>query len=55
MKKQYQKPQIYTEDVSIAFAQNCCAPIETPSGFNQFSGMFCSACTIQKVYEYLQC
>jgi allophanate hydrolase subunit 1 len=55
MKKQYQKPQIYTEDVSIAFAQTCCDPIETPSGINQFANMFCSMCTIQRSYDYLQC
>jgi len=41
MKKQYQKPQIYTEDVSIAFAQNCCP--ETYPMPNAFAAGFCAA------------
>ncbi len=55
MKKKYQKPQIYTEDVSIAFAQTCCDPIESATGLNQFAGMFCTKCIIQQTWDYLKC
>jgi hypothetical protein len=27
MKKEYVKPEIITEDVSIAFTQTCCSPV----------------------------
>ena len=52
MKKQYQKPQIYTEDVSIAFAQNCCP--ETYPLPNAFAAAFCPG-EPKQTGNYLQC
>lgn len=56
MKKPYEKPEIYSEDVSVVFAQNCCSPIDTYSGMTQAAGAFCTMrCTHDVSYEYLQC
>jgi hypothetical protein len=44
MKKKYTPPEIYTEDVSIAFTQACCTPVPG----DQFPGtalpQFCAGC-----------
>lgn len=55
MKKEYHKPEMYSEDVSIAFAQTCCDGRPVPSGINQMAGAFCAACKINYIYEYIQC
>lgn len=55
MKKTYNKPEIYSEDVSIAFAQNCCPALENPSGINQGMSFFCTGCVINVTYEYIKC
>ena len=36
MKKKYEKPEVYSENVTMAFAQECCNP--TPDGWNPACG-----------------
>jgi len=34
MKKNYEKPEVYTEDIHMTFVGTCCPPGSTPVQFN---------------------